>query len=267
MQKQMDFRIDYLQFSHAIIPHWMVNSVEDYSRQSAKPFYKRMTRYTSGAERHTGNPNSEKALYILSGSACESLGVERIFVNSVIESGGKISRCDFAMTTNEPILEKLWDDREHIQSIKYSDCKLITDSEKAIETMYFGDMKNRGRKGIIRAYNKALELGLDEIRHRIEYEAKHQEAHLQARRFSKGNSIPEIINSRFSVDREWWREIFGNGVAVKRFTDVTENEPTEIQRKMAWLEKQVIPALQYVIDYDKANGTENMTRILEQLKF
>lgn len=267
MDAQVEFRIDYIQFASQVYPRWMTKTGEDFAKASPKPFYKRMVKYQNGAEAHSGNPNSDKVLYVLSGKACEDIGVNQVFVKSVIESGCKVSRIDFAMTTDKPILERLYADQQYIESKKYSALKMITDKDKGIETMYFGDMKKRAKKGIVRAYDKALELDLSGVLHRVEYEARRDDANLQAKRFAKGEAIPSIINSRFKVNRQWWRDIFLEGIATKRFKNITKDETPEIQRKMAWIMKQVLPALQYVIDYDHANGTNNMETVLKELKW
>lgn len=228
-----------------------------------------MTKYDNGSVMFEGNPNSDKKLFVLSGQACTKLQVNDRddWLMSLLNCNATISRIDLAMTTDVVILEKFVSDYEKIVSKQFQSMKVISDHEYTPQTIYCGDMSKRGKNGIVRAYDKALQLNISGIMQRVEIELKRKDAHIASKRLAIGESIQSVMNSKFRIDSEWYQELFGNDVSTVRFpTEMTEEMP-EIERKMLWLESQVLPSLQYVIDYDKANGTSNFARILDKLIF
>jgi DNA relaxase NicK len=129
-------------------------------------------------------------------------------------------------------------------------------------------MAKRGKKGIVRAYDKALQLGLDDLRaYRIETEIRHKHAHICSKRIANGETIASVMNSKFFIDKKWYRDLLGSDISTSRFKDLHKEEIAPIDAKMQWLMRAVTPTLQYVIDYDKANGTSNFASILEKLNF
>ena len=263
----IEYRIDYLQFSATIEAIFSITSIEEFQKRSNIPFYESMTKYDNGIIRYDGNPNTEKSLYILTGSVCETLGVDELFCNQVLdEFHGKASRLDLAMTTDQSILALILKDKDKIISEMFQQIKIIADADFTPETIYIGDIKKRGKKGIVRAYDKGLQMGLEGVtRHRIEIELKRDQADLALKRIASGNSIQSVMNSKFRIDVEWYKLMFGEDIAINRFKDLTNVERKEIDKKMAWVEKQVIPSLRYIIDYDRDNNTQNFKRLMKRL--
>jgi len=263
MNKQ--FKIDYIQFSMDGLPQWLLKEQSDYQKKSNLRFYSHQTRYANGALMYEGNPNTDKRLYVLSGASCEHLKVDREWVKSVIDDDGTVSRIDFAMTTDVNILPLLQKDHKSIQSRMFVDMKIISDAEYTPQTIYCGDMSRRGKKGILRAYDKGLQLGVDLPMYRIELELRRKHAEISSKRYAHGETIPAIMNSKFKIDRAWYMDIFGSDESTMRFPDTSELDMSEIERKMLWLEKQVMPSIQFVIDYDKEHGTSNFQRLYRML--
>lgn len=263
-----EFKIDYLQFSSHRMPSWLINSIDDFKTRSNISFYRVMTKFANGAVMYEDNPNTDKRLFVLSGKVCERLEIGKLEkLKSLVDDHAKISRVDLCCTVDIPILKKIIESKDKIESKKFTDIKIIADSEYTPETIYIGDMKHRAKKGIVRAYDKALQLNLDMCLNRVEVELRKDDANIATKRVAYGEPISDVMNSKFRIDTEWYQEIFGDGISTKRFAIDDTVELTEIQRKMAWLEKQVAPTLQYVLDYDKANGTHNFERLINGLKF
>jgi len=260
-----EFKIDYIQFSAIRLPRWLTEEQEDFRKRSNMPFYTHRTRFLNGAVMYEGNPNTDKKLFVLSGAVCDRLNVNKEWVKSMLDDEGTVSRIDLAMTTDINILEPLQKDNKSIQSKMFSDMKIISDADYTPQTIYCGDMSKRGKKGIVRAYDKGLQLGVDISMFRIEVELRQKHAQISSKRYAHGESIPSIMNSKFKVDREWYTDIFGNDESTMRFADRGEEDIPEIDRKMLWLENQVIPSIQYVIDYDKEHGTNNFQRLYNKL--
>lgn len=266
--KMIDFNIDYLQFSSDVRITGKLMDADSHNKASTMRFYKRMTIYENGVRRYVGNANTEKALVVLDGKTCKRLGVDSKLLGRVLgDWSGTVSRIDLAMTIDEKIIEKFMGDKEHVVSELWEEMKGIVDSEKNLETVYVGDMKKRGKKGIVRCYDKAIELGLENcIMNRIEIELKSKHAQVSARRIAKGASIQSVMNSKFKIDRQWYRDIFSDDVATERFPHVETYETTEIQKKMAWLIKQVVPSLRYVKEYDQEHSTQNWELLMKEVK-
>jgi len=267
MKPNKEFKIDYLQFSSERFPIWMINESTEFYKRSSKPFYTHETKFANGAMMYTGNPKTDKHLYVLSGSVCKKLSITADWMQSLVKDNGIISRIDFAMTTDTNVLKLLQRDRKHIVSEMYNDMKIISDGDYTPQTIYCGDMgKARKKKGILRAYDKGLQLGIDLKMYRIELELRQNHATIASKRYASNESIPSIMNAKFKVNKSWYHDYFGNDESTMRFTDTPIDPIPEIERKMYWLESQVLPSLQYVIDYDRDNGTSNFSRLISQLE-
>jgi DNA relaxase NicK len=217
---------------------------------------------------YEGNVNTEKSLFVLSGTVCDRIGVDSKWLSSLLSDNATVSRLDLCVTTDVNILKKVQSDREKIESELYREMKIISDAEYTPQTIYIGDMQKRKKKGIVRFYDKALQLGLDELdMFRYEIEMKQKHAQIGAKRLASGESIPSVMNSKFRVNAQWYEELMGSEISTKRFDYEEEEEEEEIIKKMAWLERQVLPSIQYVIDYDRDNGTENFKRLLSLLEW
>lgn len=264
--------IDYLQFSTydklflneygELREDWKIEVTND------KPVrhYRHGTRFMNGVAVYWGNVNSNKYLYIYSGRACESMGITPQYVARLIERGATFSRIDFAVTTNVNFLVKLVKDSDKIESNLYKETHAIIDKDVNPETVYIGDMKKRGKKGIVRAYDKALELGLTDTElYRFELESRGKRAKIDAQRYARSNSIESIIKSRIDIDTDWFTWLMSNEQNKANSRVYEDNSIPEIERKMAWLERQVIPSLQWVKKYDRDNGTQNFKRLIDKL--
>lgn len=261
----IDFKIDYAQFSFNARVVMPVASFEEVRKKSNLPFYKVMTRYQTGVVVYEGNPNSDKKLAVCSGAVCDLLNIGKGFIEESRNWQATYSRLDIAMTTDQDILQKVWNDRKHVVSQKFSDCKQIMSVEESPETIIFGDMSKRSKKGMVRCYDKALQLGLAGVTlHRIEVENRRNDAEIAAKRIERGAPLASVMNSKFRIDRKWYRDLMTSEVATQRF--VTEKvEISEIEKKMAWLHKQVVPSLQWVIEYDRIHGTANFKSLIDRL--
>jgi len=262
-----DFRIDYIQFGCHRYPHFLIGSIDDYRKRSNKAFYDRMTIFANGVIMYEGNVNTDKKLFVMSGKVCEEQNVDRAWVESLIFDGGIVSRLDLAMTTDVNILTLIQRDHEYAISQRYTKYQVIADIDYTPQTIYVGDFKSRKRKGIYRAYDKGLQLGLDVPMYRMELELKQKDAHIASRRYASGDTIPSIMSSKYRIDRDWYKDLFGDDIATMRFATLSDPGQRHIDNKMDWLERQVIPSLQYVIDYDHASGEKNFERLINLLKF
>lgn len=264
--RMIELQIDYMQFSFNAMVIGALESFKDFHGKSNMKFYKTMTRYQNGVVVYDGNPNTDRRLAVLSGKVCKILNVGRDFIRESRAWGAKYSRLDLAMTTDVPILEKIQDDHESVISEKFSDGKMIADFEGKPQTLIFGDMKDRSKKGMVRCYDKALELGLDDIiLHRIEVENRRNDAEIASKRVENGATIQSVMNSRWRIDKTWYTDMMSDTIATQRFSPDEKPDIPEIEKKMAWIHKQVIPSLKYVIEYDQANGTNNFEGIIRRL--
>lgn len=264
-----EFKIDWLQFSADVLSMPLTEGEEPKPEKSTQRFYRSMQRYSSGLVIHHGNPNTGRPLHVLSGQVCDRFNVgAEILKNVIYDWNGSIGRLDLAMTVDVPILEKIIEDRGAVVSEMYTDCKIIADGDMCIETIYFGDQKKRGRNGIVRCYDKGKALGLDDcLLHRIEVENKGKAATIAGKRVVAGEPIGDVMNAKFRIDTEWYRQIMGDGVSNSRFKSQATDDMSDIERKIMWMHNQVIPSMQEIIDYDIENGTENFNAIMDRLNY
>lgn len=229
-------------------------------------FYQSMTRYQNGVVIYDGNPNTEKRLAVMSGKTCDNLNVGKGFIEASREWGATYSRLDLALTTDTDILTKIKESHKHVVSEKFQTGKQISDFEDIPQTLIFGDMNKRSKKGMVRCYDKALQMGLEGVTlHRIEVENRRNDAELASKRIEHGDSIASVMNSRWRIDTDWYKELMSDDIAKTRFKTDEADHLTEIQRKMAWIHKQVVPSLKYVLAYDEEHGTDNFLSIVKQL--
>ena len=264
----IEYSIDYLQYTIKDMPAFKPVDGVDAWRKSYMRMYERMRICQNGTHIHIGNPNSDKYLVVMSGTACTKVGVDKHYLANIVSCEANITRLDLAMTTNFNFLPLLMNDYKAIESNLWYGVKCIADAEYTPETIYIGDMKQRGKKGIVRAYNKGLQIGLDLDMFRLETEYRKKHAKIGAKRIASSETIPSVMNSKFYVKTEWYKKLLGSTVSTTRFKDITKvDEESPISKKMAWIMKSVLPSLQYVIDYDKVNGTNNFETIIESLNW
>lgn len=258
-------KIDYIQYS---TKRKFVGKGEDYETEKASNrFYRTQRRYEDGTVIMSGNPNTEKDLVIMSGKACDANRIKLADeIRQEIEHGAKVSRIDLCVTAEG--IEPLQQFQAFVQKRKVvtrlfdlRDTKMITDIDSKVETMYIGDMKKRGRKGIFRAYNKGVEQGLDIDLSRFELECKGTKAHNNAKRWVEGVSIGNMIRKTIDVPQlPVWVEIMGNCDPLPQYMPEDTSAEDEIMARWHWLTHQVAPALGKAIaddelsDYEGANA-------------
>lgn len=235
-------------------------------------FYKRGYRHPLGFRIYFGNPNSNKANVIASGETMQSLRNDQKLDAEVIEwmlsNGGEISRLDLAVTewieedlvTLEDV-KKWFNDGIIESSLTQHGLKSISGNAllgtEHLETLYIGDLKKRGKKGIFRAYDKGIELNIGEyLSTRIELELKREKAHSVAKRLAASNDIAGNFRTHFNVkSKDFERLMDADTVpAVRGKNLVKEEESEEIKRRWDWLLKQVAPSLKDAISLERKQG-------------
>lgn len=266
----VNFDIDYLQYSIKDNP-MMFTDTPTY-RKSPMSFYQTVAEHIGGIKVYTGNPNSEKQLVVMSGKTCE-FHRERIpeIIESVIDNGGSFSRIDFSATTdNGETLAKFVDaianNRWESRRFKSDKPKMITDEKTNVETCYVGDLKKRGKKGIFRAYNKSVELGLDIDLIRFELECKRKVADHNARRYSQGASIGSLIRNGVDLPNDkWWIDLMGSKHSQKQLNIPDDSNETDFQKRWVWLMNQVAPALGQAIFEDEQMNQNNWHSFMDKV--
>lgn len=265
----IEFKIDWFQFSAMVEPVLLTNNENPKPEKSTMRFYRSMQKYSNGVVRHHGNPNTDKPLFVLSGKVCDRLIVGKELCKTVIyDWRGNVGRIDLAMTVDVPILDKIMKCQSSVVSEMYPEPKAFVDKDMGIETIYFGDIKKRGKKGIVRCYDKAKQLDLSDcLMHRVEIENKGKNATIATKRIANDEPIGSVMNAKWMIDEEWYTDMVGKGVSNSRFEVQKDDDMTDIERKIIWIHNQVIPSLQDIIDYDAQNGTENFNAILDKLNY
>jgi len=163
----VEFKIDYMQFTS----HLPVSN-KDRTHELQKSFmqnYKTMRVLPSGLTSHHGHNKSEKWLNLLTGTVCDQIDDHRKFIQNVLHDGATFSRIDFCCTVENGC--SMNDFREWCKQKLVSGAlselgikSILNDKTDRAETTYIGDLKKRSKRGIFRAYDKAIELGIDDAR-------------------------------------------------------------------------------------------------------
>lgn len=235
-------------------------------------FYKRGYQHPNGFRLYFGNPNSPKAMAIASGETMQSLRndekLDAEIVDWILSAGGEISRLDLAVTEFiEEDLIQLEDVRSwYSQGLMESQlaeygCKTIAsvlkEGGEELQTIYVGDIAKRGKRGIFRAYDKGIELGIgSEIVTRIELELKRDKADKAARRIAETNDIAGNFRAYFNVrSKDFERVMDADAVKTHRGKNlVKQAESEETARRWDWLLNQVAPALKQAISEERKQG-------------
>lgn len=219
-------------------------------------FYKTGLRYACGTLASFGNPNSDKWLVSMSAKAIASRGLQddttaRRFMKQRIGEGCKFSRVDMAVTVEHDGNVSIDDVRDWIQSgdlvgpkHRIEHVKTIhNEREQRGETIYIGDMGKRAKRGIIRIYDKGLEMGkvANKIT-RFEVEEKRDTAHHIARSFNDGQSIAQLIASRLQFNNDMWRQLTVDELPERMWYKSDEIEH-EGDKTWVWLIEQIAPVL------------------------
>lgn len=262
--------VDYLQASSLMAESAMI--MKGFKPLPPVRFYKRGYQHPNGFRFYFGNPNSNKAMMIASGEVMQSLRndqkLDAEILGWVLGIGGEISRLDLAVTefiedelvTLEDV-EKWYVDGLMSSALLSGGFKEISrikeDGKAEKETLYIGDIKKRGKRGIFRAYDKGIEMGIgSEIVTRIELELKREKAHNVAKRLAETNDIAGNFRSHFNVkSKDFERLMDADAVSIHRGKNqVKEAENEEIARRWDWLLEQVAPALKRAVLDERLAG-------------
>lgn len=254
---KVEKKIDYLQWSTH--EHKFLVSGDYELTKSPNKFYQYCRKYHGGIMVLSGNPNTPKELVIMSGLACDMYRQQlKIWAKDELENGAKFSRVDLCVTCDDgTLLDKFsacMTDRK-IVSRRYDieKSKKIVGLDNNVETLYVGDLDKRKKKGIFRAYDKGLQLGLDIELSRFELECKQSVAHSNVKRWINGADIGNMIRHGVDLPNEgWWCDMMGNNEPLPQ--DISDKikptEDDENENRWNWLINQVAPALGQAIAKD-----------------
>lgn len=262
--------VDYLQYSK---PQSEQRIPESYDKSiSPVSFYKRGYQDSLGRRVYFGNPNSKKALFVLSGRALHNtreVGWDTAgYLSNELSEGAIVSRIDWAVTDMDESADRTPNTIAELFSKGLVEGTLVTGGCKTVsrvdvgqpvdvETTYIGDIKRRGTKGIFRAYNKALESGLGGgYATRFELEERKKNAQTSAKRYTNGHSIESIIKSRIEFNSVSMKQLFdAPNIDTTRGIGLIPDESDEIiAKRWAWLMEQVAPALRKSVISDREGG-------------
>lgn len=272
--------IDYFQFSSKTLS--AMNCIElGYSTIPPVRNYAIGYRTPLGIRVYFSTNPKNSPLVIASGETLQNL---RDYGNSdsqllawAFEIGAKFSRIDLAVTEskgeNDPDIFTMSDVKRWVTDglidsplvsggmrgiVSYAPKSKVSDSKDTIETIYVGNMADRAKKGIFRAYNKGIELGIqaENVISRIELEIKRERAQVTARMLAKDYNIAGNFRARFNVrDRQFERIMENDAVEIKRGKGVKNREENEENdNRWKWLLEQVAPSLKKAIAEDKTLG-------------
>lgn len=270
----IEHTIDYLQLSINYREQTCLD--EDHKQLSGVKFYSRGYQDAMGARRYFGNPNSNKALVVLSGSTLHNYRVsgwdDLTTVSDYIDKGASITRIDLCMTEfvgEHLILPDHFADcyeKDLIDSTLVSGgCKTIVGvrrgQERSTQTCYIGDMSKRGKKGIFRAYDKGLELDIGQYMiTRVEYEDRGDKAKTTAKRFLESKSIAATFRTRFDCKTTEFDRLCNHEQKLDTFRGqaiIPDENEDEYKRRWEWLINKVAPSLKKSIEFDVQSGLGN----------
>lgn len=262
--------IDYLQFSAIISEQICIQN--KFIEIPAPRFYRRGYLDEHGYRLYFGNPNSTKALIVASGQCLENMrsqGWEDWQIAELaLKNDGTVTRLDLAVTEWNTFtgmftvgdVEK-WYKLGLIESGLSEDgakaISTIETGENSVETLYIGDMRKRGKKGIFRAYDKGIELNLGAyMATRIELEERGENSHNSTKRLAGGFTFSQVFRSRFDVKHQDFESLMeAPAMEITRGKGKVKTEANEkMQARWEWLIKQVAPSLKEAYEYDKAHG-------------
>ncbi|HEY9664893.1 MAG TPA: replication initiation factor domain-containing protein [Allocoleopsis sp.] len=266
----LEREIDYLQFSAFVRETICIE--KQYEHVPPIQWYKRGYRNEFGVRVYFGNPNSPKANLVCSGDVMRNLrglGMDdRSIVENALGMDGTIARIDWSVTDyiDESLVTvddvQSWFKEGLIESTLVSGgAKVIQEvrqeGQNQSETLYIGDMKQRGKKGIFRAYDKGIEFDLEPyLITRLELEERGEKAHLSAKRFVETNSLSGVFRSRFEAKTsEFERLLDEPAVSVLRGSGKMKKEEHEkMEGRWRWLLETVAEALKEAVEFDEKQG-------------
>ncbi|HZJ34953.1 MAG TPA: replication initiation factor domain-containing protein [Candidatus Angelobacter sp.] len=221
--------------------------------------YKVMRVFPSGMTSHHGHNKSDKWLNVATGGVCDRIQDQLSYIQNVLNEGAEFSRIDYCCTVESGVSVddfRLWCKDGKVSGVLAENGikSIVNDSSQVSETTYIGNLKERAKKGIFRAYDKAVELGIEDFKlTRFELEERKKRAQITAKRYADGMEIGDIIQQRVNVDVEAWRDIMGKKSEVlKRYTPDEKLE--EIDNTWHWLIQTCAKTLGEKIAEDMYNG-------------
>lgn len=181
------------------------------------------------------------------------------------ELGAKISRLDLAVTDFIDVdflsmedVQAWWTSGKITSSLCAGGCKVIDEllegEERERQTLYIGDQKKRAKKGIFRAYDKGIDLGIgSEIITRIELELKREKAAIAASRIAETGDIAGNFRAYFNVNSPDFERIM-EAPAIETSRGKAKPKTSwedEVNNRWEWLINQVAPALKSAIEDDR----------------
>ena len=270
--------LDYIQASCLISEHEVTD--KKFQKCPAIAYYKRGYRNEQGTRFYFGNPKSNKALLVCSGSALEEIrgtGIEDgQILQSLFEKDATITRLDTAITVEgDEDIFALGDVETAYQEGKIDSplcerggtliSKLTLDKETYPETFYIGDLAKRGKKGLFRAYDKGAMLDITrQILMRLELEERGSNAHMSAKRIAGGASVASVMKSRFNIKTDQFQAIYdADSVEIAR-GKAKEVFLSDEEKRWKWLIEQVAPTLKKSLMANQMDveNDENFTRFL-----
>lgn len=262
---------DYISFSKFINE----NELLDQEPTPIPPvqFYKRGYRDAMGTAVYYGNPKSKKAYCVISGQSMQFRRDNGIRDAETLEmelnDGAIFNRIDLAVTEYiETELVTLWDvqnwirydlvDSSLMSNFSKKICTFGASGIDTIETLYIGDISQRGKRGIFRAYDKGIEMGImAEIITRIELEQRGEKANNTANRIAQSNDIAGNFRAHFNVHADNFDRLMDSAEATDitrgKAKPTTENEEAW-EKRWTWLLQQVAPAMRSAIKEDLRTG-------------
>ncbi len=264
-------RIDYLQWSVPEIPGFL--GVVCLQRGSPNVYYKAAEEYPCGTLVMMGNRKTDNYLIQMPGLACDAHNMTKTTgrLAYALQRGGKFSRIDLAVTVDA--LEPLERFQEAVaakdfisERFEQDEPKMIGGVDGVAQTIYLGDMKKRGKKGLFRAYNKGLEQGTNIPTTRFELEIRGKSATVAVRRLLLGKTISELIAAVVDLPNDkWWREIMGAPPeTLPRYLGAEPRDMTAA--RWHWLVTQVAPALGKLLAIEEMQGTDNLLTFIDAVR-
>lgn len=273
--------VDYLQFS-APFPE------ADLQRSGVKmitpiKFFKRGYKDEIGCMYFFGHHKTKDASIVLSGVAMHNQRVigwdDSEFIEATLLEGGIVKRLDIAITdyvendliTPSCVVESFYAN-ELSGTLINDGVKFIAggtiDDFPTVETAYFGDLKRRGKRGVIRAYDTGLESGIGKyLISRIELEERKENAHNSAKRIANGATLTQVIDSRVQMrGKRFERFLDEKPIDISRGENlIIETDAEKMSKRYDWLMNQVAGALAEFVEYERKNAIDG-DRILRFLR-
>lgn len=259
--------IDYLQYNCPLSEKICI--AQNHEKINPLPFYRRGYEDELGIRRYFENPNSKKALIVISGKAMSNQRAvgwsDRQIVSDAIRANGRVTRIDLAVThfideflvTPDDVAKLFWLQMIDSPLVKYGAKTISSVGENyqdGIETLYIGDMKKRGKRGIFRCYDKGLELDLGKhLITRLEYEDRGDTALTTAKRIADGKPIGSVFRTRFNCECNLFDRLMqAPTIDTTRGIELQKSDSAEDhEKRKRWLLKQVAPALEKVLEREQ----------------